>query len=645
MNWDENKIEILIKDIIGPLENTAVFIDSYSPHFIGKLAEVKSKGNYNFPVIVFDEDCLESLKEHGIEARHIEEFMDLADYRGIDADAFSVSQDWHKDRGVDMTEYDGISYGAIVQWEMCYFMAEILKCYVEIEKYLKVERPGKIVLIRKPPKRGQRILLNSDEDFHYRSLRKIANRLNIGFHEYYCSDIKDKTFLNNFRLNNIYEFTAGMGRSFVVFCRQLLAFFGAVKLRRRLKIGVLIAGANYLGQDLIRKLASDGNKLIVCISDALMFPELKINEFSCAVSLREHKAKEPGNEFVSHINDAFKRMLEKRAENLARDITYEDIFDRIEYLFKYKFINLYLEVKAIEKIFEIYKIKFILAPYDTIEREKAIVLVAAKNDIKSLVVLHGLIGQHNDAAPVAFRPLSADKMAILGDESYQRLIKMGIPEWKLVKTGCPRFDKYLRHKNAGPKSRNEREYIVVAGTGYFRESRFPNVHLNFRELRDFYFTIYETAKELGEYDFIVKCRDQEDCKYVNKLLSKKSSLFNLRVICNTDLEELLRNSFLLITNWSSVAAEAMLLGKLVVSVKTPNRNSLVSYDREGVVLSVNNARELIAAINLMKNDASIVSQLAVKREEYLKKEFVKVDSYASDRVKELIDNMLNGAIL
>jgi hypothetical protein len=130
-------------------------------------------------------------------------------------------------------------------------------------------------------------------------------------------------------------------------------------------------------------------------------------------------------------------------------------------------------------------------------------------------------------------------------------------------------------------------------------------------------------------------------KYQNVTLSKDINLYelfqNVTLSKDINLYELLYACDLMITRHSTTAMEAVALNKPVIILNLSGEPDPVEYVKEGVALGVYAEKDLKPTIEkLLKDD----SELAKNRKIYIEKYLYKIDGKATERVVDLITQMV-----
>jgi UDP-N-acetylglucosamine 2-epimerase len=94
---------------------------------------------------------------------------------------------------------------------------------------------------------------------------------------------------------------------------------------------------------------------------------------------------------------------------------------------------------------------------------------------------------------------------------------------------------------------------------------------------------------------------------------------------------------LMITRGSTTGMEAVALNKPVIVLDLTHKSDVIGYVKEGVALGVYKAEDLKPTIEKLLRDDS---EIAKNRERYIEKYLYKVDGKATERVVNVIEEMI-----
>ncbi len=108
------------------------------------------------------------------------------------------------------------------------------------------------------------------------------------------------------------------------------------------------------------------------------------------------------------------------------------------------------------------------------------------------------------------------------------------------------------------------------------------------------------------------------------------------VVQHTDLYELLYHCRMLITQWSTIGFEAVLLNKPLIIVNFGASDDLLPYAAEKVAVRAANERHLAAILPQLLTESELYAELAERRTKFISKHMYSADGLASLRTADMI---------
>jgi UDP-N-acetylglucosamine 2-epimerase len=286
--------------------------------------------------------------------------------------------------------------------------------------------------------------------------------------------------------------------------------------------------------------------------------------------------------------------------------------------------------------------------------ELALVAVAKRRNVRTLGVQHGDIYpghvgyihvkgdiSQDGSAKSPFFPIP-DKTAVFGPH-YQRMLRHvpGYPRNSVVVTGQPRYDRIHYARKIYSRTAFLKRYrlnidhkIVLWTTQCWAF----DIQENIRDLQ----TVFEAMQNVKGTTLIIKQHPGET-KWHTDLIKTQLQRYELSAILtpkNSDTYEQLFVSDLTMTIHSTTAMEAVAMGKPLVILKfSPGEPDSIDYVGEGVAVGVHSRDELVTAVHELLRDPE---KLSANRSRFVEKYLFKVDGKSTDRVTELVDEMLRG---
>ena len=227
-----------------------------------------------------------------------------------------------------------------------------------------------------------------------------------------------------------------------------------------------------------------------------------------------------------------------------------------------------------------------------------------------------------------------DITCVQGEYEKRILLKQGYPKEKVVVTGQPRYDLLYYADRIYDKKQifkqlnlDVNKELIVWTTqthGLSLEENKKNID-----------AIYSTVKSLKNVQLVIKLHPGEDQRAA--LYKKDKSVNTIIKGKGMDTYALLYAGDLMVTRHSTTAMEAVALNKPVIVLNLSGEPDPVEYVEEGVALGVYKEEDLKIAIKrLLKDD----SELAKNRAKYIERYLYKIDGKASERVVNVIGEMI-----
>lgn len=274
--------------------------------------------------------------------------------------------------------------------------------------------------------------------------------------------------------------------------------------------------------------------------------------------------------------------------------------------------------------------QIILTVPDRQWRAKAVIELGRRAGISSLTIQAAVISKHP-----RYDTIFADRSAIAGDLSRRLWEEQGIPAEKLVITGAPRFDAKCHLEPDAPER-------VRAALGvpldkpiitFATQPLFPVViEQNVRH-------IVRAAEHFPDHKLVFKVHPREDPAHYRKLLAKLNA-DGVLVVQKVDLNALLKASGLVVTGFSTVALEAMIFERPVLIVNLTGEPDPVDYVSSGAALGAYTPEDIVKQMERLLTDPKANAMLVENRRRYLTDQLYKVDGRATQRVAELVQQMV-----
>lgn len=237
------------------------------------------------------------------------------------------------------------------------------------------------------------------------------------------------------------------------------------------------------------------------------------------------------------------------------------------------------------------------------------------------------------------------KIAVWGESSKKVLIGKGVDPEKIVTTGNPIFDTFYRKKLDTQKIREklnigvDKKIVVLAPAGLVELGYWTK-----KEMGSLVKNVYETTKKLSDTWLVIKPHPRESVKDYEQYLGDKKPE-RTTVIKDIELHPLIAACEILTTDASTVGIEAVAFGKPVVVLNLTDKpyagEPPAILVKEGVALGVLQEEEVKPTVEKLLRIQKIRKRLMDKRRTFIRKHLYKLDGRASERVANLIKQIVS----
>ena len=305
------------------------------------------------------------------------------------------------------------------------------------------------------------------------------------------------------------------------------------------------------------------------------------------------------------------------------DLTFNNK-DLYELLNKFLFVNIedifisYLrEIHAAEKFIKLLKINKVICT-DEADRARCFIYVANKLGLETFAIQHGIITK----ASVSYFIPSKDenyvpKKTFLWGETFKEILIENTNVYKednIFVVGQVRTDYLFKKINSEKRILDKSNKLkVLYATQYVEDLSNEATELLFSALNDF--------KE--PYELLIKIHPAEYSseKYSNYI--KKYNLKDVRIVNDMDIYDAIIWSDIVVSVHSTINLEALLLNKPSMCLLLNKYWDKGNFVKDGVSFGAKNKEE----INYIFNNLKIID-----KNEYLKKNFYKIDGNVTNRI-------------
>ncbi len=294
------------------------------------------------------------------------------------------------------------------------------------------------------------------------------------------------------------------------------------------------------------------------------------------------------------------------------------------------------------------KIAGILVDEDVCEFNRTLVTAAGTRGVPSVVIQHGA---PYDLQPTGLSPVSARKIAAWGAYSEECFRRWGVPAEKIALTGAPRYDRIdrgdeqaAREKVAAAAGWDEKcPLIVYACDPYHREGRedYAGIPSSKQEEEEHMLCFMEGIASYPDCFGVLKQHPKDnDAQWIHTLMQGHAAQKRLSVLRHFPTLELLLACDVLVTAYSTVAMEAMLLDKPVITVNLTGQPDLQPHAELGAALPVLRREDMAGVLREVLDNEQTRSRLRQSARKAVSYYFSADNVPAAKRVAALLTGMI-----
>jgi len=346
----------------------------------------------------------------------------------------------------------------------------------------------------------------------------------------------------------------------------------------------------------------------------------------------------------------------KKDEVFRKSLSYKGIglFDLLEDKFSElscrKFVEAVKYIEMMDHVVKEERPKLILIVDEYGLYGKAAVLAGKINKIQTIAIQHGIIGPYHfgyyhakgeiaEGNVIKQRYCPIPNKTVVSGRYYKKiLIRTGsYPPSSVVIAGQPKYD-VLAFSDKIYKKENI----------YGRLKIDPNKKLIFfasqpdsPQAKELLFrSVFEAIKKIPNVQMIIKLHPNEYDKSLHEKIAKEVGI-DVVITKDINLFELLYACDLMMTSSSTVAIEAMILNKPVVTVNLTGMPDAMPFAKSGAAIGVYRAEDIYSVIVKALNDEQTRKSLESNRRKFVYDTAFKIDGQASRRIINLIKEMLH----
>ena len=277
------------------------------------------------------------------------------------------------------------------------------------------------------------------------------------------------------------------------------------------------------------------------------------------------------------------------------------------------------------------------------------IIASKKKQVPTIAIQHGVITTNSLEYTIAPNEKGEDansklwilptKLAVYGDYTKKVLEALLYPSDNITITGHPDYDVLFRLektidkkeilKDLGIKSDQKRIITFTTQALWSMKSREKLLR-----------TVLEVVKKLEDVILLIKPHPGENENWHKKII-KEMGVQNAIVLnrdCNT--AKALFVCDLMITSYSTTALEAIALNKPIITLNLQNEREPYPYAESGATIGVFRSEDLSYTIENALENKNLRRKLAERRQKFLSEHVCKSDGRSSERIVNLISNIV-----
>lgn len=287
-----------------------------------------------------------------------------------------------------------------------------------------------------------------------------------------------------------------------------------------------------------------------------------------------------------------------------------------------------------EKLLQVLKPKAAMIGYDVPAEGRTLTDVLNSKDVPTIMVQHGAIAKVDGVFGIHI----AKKILVFGEISEQVLKNSGCKS-EIFITGAPYLDELVKKLNtAGSKAQGKIKILVAfSGPGHLTTESHHRASVEL---------VVEAAEKFKEnVEFYFKLHPKDNRSYYVTAIGNKNLPnvhFNLPHTQSNDIFDWALFADIMLTGASTVAVEAMLCRKPVISLDLTGDYKELSFVKDGAVKLITNGKDLEVLIKQIgKQDFQAFDASSHKAAQYVKQFYGPTDGQATQRCAQLVGLSLN----
>lgn len=273
---------------------------------------------------------------------------------------------------------------------------------------------------------------------------------------------------------------------------------------------------------------------------------------------------------------------------------------------------------------------------------KTVLTLANRVGVPTVLLQDGFYGEGPDALTIGFLPISAQTVCVWGPGFEKILLRYGVGPNRIRITGQPRFDRIVALTGYDSRSEicnvlaipDKAPLLVFASQNIFRREEQHRALLQ---------SFADVLASIPEARLVVKLHPAEHPFLWNRAQAALG-LQRLRIVKDIDLYRLLAASDVVMTVFSTVALEALLLGKPLVILTHLERSSEMRFVEFGAALPTD-GQGLVSVVRAALFDRQVRENLARGAAAFVWHYASGMDGKATERVVDVIYAALQARVV
>ena len=492
--------------------------------YLKKIKEFK-----DFIPITFNIEAEELLMKHNLNFKVGERYGDPSIYKNLEEQSIKLTEEICSKINIS---YRGIKLPQLFYSDLIYFFISSIK-YLRVLKEIKTkEKIEKIIIFN-----------------------------NINLNNELCSKIATEVFKNNSEIIK-YSDLPNKNIKFIKFAGHVQNIISKIKVNlvRKKDNRIFFSGNKNIFENVIKELIKNKKNEIFRCNNRLQksfFVNKKYIPFFKMLGIKTNHQKKLIKDVENFKEEAknFKFLEDLNLEKELIPIIKKWVFHHL----KFKFLEISGIINQMIKLMKKNKIDFIMLDADVNVFEKTFAQVGKMFNIPSIVVQHGVIGNKR-----GFIPKSADYFLAFGEKSKELLIKAGYLKNDIVITGSPQFDKYF---NLEILKKNKKKIVFILSSNSSKNVN-PEMEISHQKCKEVYRMLFKSLKKFEGYNLVIKSKGRGELEGLPEIISKEIGLDFQRINLVEKISpiELMKDAEIVIVTDSTMAFDALLLNKKVISI-------------------------------------------------------------------------------